>query len=85
MRGIEQIPVLYDAMMAIAEATGFAEWRRLLVAGGRGAVLDIGCGTGRNLPFYPDVEAAGLVIEAEGRRQRRNVQLFSAAPRIADR
>jgi SAM-dependent methyltransferase len=52
MRGIEQIPWMYDAMMAVAEATGFAAWRRRLVADAHGVVLDIGCGTGRNLPLY---------------------------------
>jgi len=54
MRGIEQIPVLYDAMMAVAEASGFRSWRRRLVQGAHGKVLDIGCGTGRNLPLYSD-------------------------------
>ena len=53
MRGIEQVPALYDAMMAVAEATGFASWRRDLVSRARGRVLDVGCGTGRNLPLYP--------------------------------
>ncbi len=49
MRGIEQIPWLYDAGMALLEATGLRGWRRWLVAGARGHVLDLGCGTGRNL------------------------------------
>lgn len=53
MRGVEQIPWLYDAGMAVIEATGLAKWRRWLVAGARGRTLDVGCGTGRNLPLYP--------------------------------
>jgi ubiquinone/menaquinone biosynthesis C-methylase UbiE len=53
MRGIDQTPWVYDAMMAVAERTGLAEWRRWLVAGARGLTLEVGCGTGRNLPLYP--------------------------------
>jgi ubiquinone/menaquinone biosynthesis C-methylase UbiE len=53
MRGVEQIPWLYDALCAAFEAFGLARWRRWLVAGARGRVLDLGCGTGRNLPLMP--------------------------------
>ncbi len=52
MRGLEQIPWLYDGFMSLAEATGLKRWRAWLVSGARGQVLDIGCGTGRNLPLY---------------------------------
>ncbi len=53
MRGIEHIPWAYDAICAFAEWRGLACWRRWLVAGARGRTLDLGCGTGRNLPLYP--------------------------------
>jgi ubiquinone/menaquinone biosynthesis C-methylase UbiE len=49
MRGVEQIPWLYDLGMSLLEATGLGRWRRWLVAGARGRVLDLGCGTGRSL------------------------------------
>ncbi len=52
MRGIEQIPFLYDAGLSLLEATGLAGWRRWLASGATGRVLDLGCGTGRNLPLY---------------------------------
>ncbi len=58
MRGLEQIPWLYDALCAVCERTGLGRWRRWLVAGARGRALDLGCGTGRNLPLY----AAGVRV-----------------------
>ena len=78
MRGVEQIPWLYDSMCALSEALGLARWRRWLVAGAHGRVLDVGCGTGRNLPLLPpDARAVGLDPSWElVRRARRR------APRI---
>jgi ubiquinone/menaquinone biosynthesis C-methylase UbiE len=53
VRGFEQIPWLYDAMVAVAERTGLRRWRQWLCAGAGQPVLDLGCGTGRNLPLLP--------------------------------
>ncbi len=52
MRGLEQIPWLYDACCALMERLGLREWRHSLAAGVRGRTLELGCGTGRNLPLY---------------------------------
>jgi ubiquinone/menaquinone biosynthesis C-methylase UbiE len=52
MRGLEQIPWLYDVMCGVMERLGLGRWRWWLVAGARGRTLDVGCGTGRNLPLY---------------------------------
>ncbi|MGA9524677.1 MAG: class I SAM-dependent methyltransferase [Myxococcaceae bacterium] len=61
MRGVEQIPWLYDFTMSLGEATGLKRWREWLVRGARGLTLDVGCGTGRNLPLYDSgVRAVGL-------------------------
>jgi ubiquinone/menaquinone biosynthesis C-methylase UbiE len=61
MRGLEQIPWLYDALCALMERTGLGAWRRSLADGARGRTLDLGCGTGRGLPLYdPAVRAIGL-------------------------
>jgi len=53
MRGVEQIPLVYDALMAVTDRIGLWKLRSWLVAGARGLTLELGCGTGRNLPRYP--------------------------------
>lgn len=52
MRGLEQIPWLYDGFMNLADAAGLGRWRRWLAEGSRGRVLEVGAGTGRNLPLH---------------------------------
>ena len=52
MRGIEQIPWLYDLGMHFMPR--IARWRRELAGLASGRVLEIGCGTGQMLPLYPD-------------------------------
>lgn len=53
MRGLEQIPWLYDALMAVFERSGLGRWREWLAKGASGRTLDLGTGTGRDLPLYP--------------------------------
>jgi len=60
MRGVEQIPWLYDGLMSLQDWLGLRRWRRWLAGGARGRVLEVGCGTGRNLPLYGD--GAALVV-----------------------
>ncbi len=45
-------PELYDLLMKRNEASGAAVYRRKLVAGLAGEVLEIGVGTGLQLPYY---------------------------------
>lgn len=51
MNGIEQIPWLYDLGLGALEALGLGRWRSWLAGGARGRTLDLGTGTGRNLPL----------------------------------
>jgi ubiquinone/menaquinone biosynthesis C-methylase UbiE len=74
VRGLEQIPWLYDGLCAVLERTGLASWRRWLAEGARGRTLDVGCGTGRGLTLYArDVRAIGLdpAWDSLGRARRR--------------
>ena len=72
MRGVEQIPWVYDAMLATYEALGLRRWRGWLVKGAKGRTLDIGCGTGRNLPLYDDsVQVVGLDPAMDSLRKAR--------------
>jgi ubiquinone/menaquinone biosynthesis C-methylase UbiE len=48
---------IYDRMTAAAEEAGFRAYRQQLLRTAKGRVLEIGAGTGANLPFYgADVE-----------------------------
>jgi ubiquinone/menaquinone biosynthesis C-methylase UbiE/peroxiredoxin len=84
MRGVEQIPWLYEIICSLYEWSGLAEWRRWLVAGARGRVLDLGTGTGRNLPLLPRGTSAIAVdpsLDALQRARRR----APAVPLVAAR
>ena len=66
MRGVEQIPWLYDLGVALAEWRGLGRWRRWLARGATGRTLDLGTGTGRNLPLLgPGVRAVAVDPHAE--------------------
>ena len=62
MRGLEQIPWLYDLGLWFAERLGFLRWRRWLAEGATGPTLDLGTGTGRNLPW---LTAATTVVAVD--------------------
>jgi ubiquinone/menaquinone biosynthesis C-methylase UbiE len=75
MRGIEQIPWLYDLLMTLTP--GIERWRCTLVAEASGRVLEVGCGTGRGLPDYHD-DAALFALDPNcdslHRAKRRRVE-----------
>jgi ubiquinone/menaquinone biosynthesis C-methylase UbiE len=73
VRGVEQIPWLYDAACGLRERIGvLRRWRWWLTAGARGRTLDLGCGTGRDLPLFPrDVTVIGLDPSDEVLRRAR--------------
>jgi ubiquinone/menaquinone biosynthesis C-methylase UbiE len=52
---------VYDRMVKGSEEAGFTDMRRDLLAGASGRTIDIGAGTGVNLPLYPP-QVTGLVL-----------------------
>jgi ubiquinone/menaquinone biosynthesis C-methylase UbiE len=61
----------YDHMMAKSEKAGLAEQRRMLLAEARGRVLEIGAGTGANLPHYGEGVETLTVTEPDAGMARR--------------
>ncbi|OJU85208.1 MAG: hypothetical protein BGO11_10395 [Solirubrobacterales bacterium 70-9] len=58
---------LYNPFLWAGEKRGVAELRRELLAGARGAVLEIGAGTGLNLPHYPEGLDRLVLVEPASR------------------
>jgi ubiquinone/menaquinone biosynthesis C-methylase UbiE len=62
----------------VSEWRGLRRWRAWLVAGAYGRILDLGCGTGRNLPlFAADTRPVGLDPSMDALRSARR-----KAPRV---
>ena len=53
---------LYDPVLWLGERSGLARSRQILLSGARGRVIEIGAGTGLNLPRYPAVGVESLVL-----------------------
>ena len=57
-----RIAPYYDVIELIFERT-FSRWRKRLLARDKGEVLEVGVGTGKNFPYYPEsVDVTGLDI-----------------------
>lgn len=64
--------------MGIVDRVGMGERRRRLVAEARGQVVEVGGGTGRNIPYYRDVDRV-VVLEPDGAMRRRLLERVSSA------
>jgi ubiquinone/menaquinone biosynthesis C-methylase UbiE len=73
---------IYDPFLALGERRGMATWRAELLAQASGRVLELGAGTGLNLPHYTDAVQELVVSEpdaAMSRRLRRRVSRAGSA------
>jgi len=56
----------YDRQISFFERILFGDGRAWVCSQARGKVLELACGTGRNLPFYPDhVEVIGIELSPQ--------------------
>jgi len=55
----------YDRLMARTERAGLGEMRRQLLASASGRVLELGSGTGHNLPYYTDAVTELVMTEPD--------------------
>ena len=75
---------LYDRMVAGTERAGLADRRAELVAGARGATLELGAGTGLNLRHYPAAVTDLVLAEPDRHMARRLRARLAEAGRQAE-
>lgn len=72
-RRYNRIARWYDMMEALPEH-GFNRWRRDLVRRAEGRILEVGIGTGKNLPYYPEGSDVTGIDIAEGMLDRARIR-----------
>jgi ubiquinone/menaquinone biosynthesis C-methylase UbiE len=75
----------YDRIMAAAEEAGLAAHRDRLLANAAGRVLEIGGGTGANLPFFGAAVSELVIAEPEepmARRLERKLRGYQIPTRV---
>lgn len=66
MRGVEQHPALYDRVVQPLDTGKLGAWRRQIFASLSGAILELGIGTGLNLPAYSSgAHVIGVDVELD--------------------
>ena len=75
------IALTYDRQLAKIEQAGLGELRQTLLADASGRVLEVGGGTGANLPFYgPDVESLTITEPEPSMLQRLERRVREQSP-----
>lgn len=62
---------IYDPTMRAAEDACLGEWRRAILSDLSGEVLEVGAGTGANVPHYPSSVERVVLAEPEPHMRRR--------------
>lgn len=77
------LATLYDPVVGFAERRGLSAWRRDVLANLGGRVLEIGAGTGLNLPHYP-IAVRSLVLTEPDSHMRARLAARAAREHRAD-
>lgn len=78
--GVYQQRILPYLLHAAMRQKNFAAYRRRLLAAAEGRVLEIGIGSGLNLPFYPDTTSQLIGLDPQPRLLSMAHAARSAAP-----
>lgn len=73
----------YDRMTAGTERAGLGEMRRRLLTNASGRVLELGAGTGHNLPYYTDAVTELVMTEPDPHMARRLRERLAEEPAAA--
>lgn len=76
-------PLVYDPFLWVGERLGMRRVRAQVVGRARGRVLEVGAGTGLNLPHYPDDLSELVLTEPEEGMARRLTKRVDRASRDA--
>ncbi|NBG88828.1 class I SAM-dependent methyltransferase [Isachenkonia alkalipeptolytica] len=81
----DRISKIYDALEQPMELMALKQWRREMTEALKGKVLEIGVGTGKNIPYYPesaDITAIDFSekmlakARAKAKKHQKNVELL---------
>jgi len=74
------IAAVYDRMMAGAEDACLGQWRAELLGGLSGRVIEVGAGTGLNLPYYPTALQHLVLTEPDAHMRRQLARKVASLP-----
>ena len=74
----------YDAFMGSMERASVGAWRQSLLADVRGRVLEVGAGTGANLPYYPAGLERLVVAEPDANMRAKLAKRLAAVGSAAE-
>ncbi len=77
------VSFIYDKFMNLPEKACLRAWREELLKQVYGNVLEIGAGTGANLPFYPEL-VTSLVLSEPDKHMRRQLVIKAGKSTLKD-